>query len=144
MKFLTACLAAGLLFSAAVAAQNLQPIKLAPIAHSNVEAIQVDQCAVDKAALARENKRLQEENAALKKRVDDFTLLGGSEVHAYCPSRTVSRNTAGGENDCALSGYACDSVSGQCRTRCEVSEHCATGNLCENNQCVPSDSHAEK
>jgi hypothetical protein len=76
------------------------------------------------AQLKRDNERLTAENAALKAQVQGYTVLGGSLVHAYCSSDTVSMNTAGGSADCAASGYACDKVSGLCKTRCETGADC--------------------
>ena len=103
MKPMLACLTA-CLFAAAAAAQAqtaIQPIKMQMV-QPNVQIAQVKDPALEVARLERENKRLREENEALKKRVDDFTRLGGSEVHAYCPADnpTISRNTAGAESDC--------------------------------------------
>ncbi len=120
-------------------AQTLQTIKLAPAPRPNVAAAQIDQAALEKAALEKENKRLREENAALKKRVDDFSSLGGSEVHAYCPTPGTSRNTAGAESDCRdAGGYTCEPVSGLCRTSCQTSDMCAGGYTCDTEiqQCV--------
>lgn len=131
MKLRFASLAACLLLVGAAAAQNLQPIKLAPTVRPNVDAAQIDQAALEKAALERENKRLREENAALNKRVTDLTSLGGSEVHAYCATPTTSANTAGASANCAASGYGCDQVTGLCKTRCDTSNDCAGGSNCD-------------
>lgn len=141
MKPILACLTA-CLFAAAVAAQAqtaIQPIKLQSV-QPNVQVAQVKDPALEVARLERENKRLREENEALKKRVDDFTRLGGSEVHAYCPagSPTLSRNTSGAENNCGAAGYTCEPVSGLCRTSCQTSDMCAGGFTCDTGaqQCV--------
>jgi hypothetical protein len=95
---------------------------------------------MEKAKLERENRKLREENAALKKQVDDFTALGGSNVYAYCPAGqpNVSRNTSGAESDCGRAGYTCEPVSGQCRTSCQTSDMCAGGFTCDTStqQCV--------
>lgn len=143
MKPMLACLAACLVAAAAIAqAQTtIQPIKLQPIQNPAVtQASQLDQAALEKARLERENKRLREENEALKKRVDDFTRLGGSEVHAYCPADnpTLSRNTSGAENNCGAAGYTCEPVSGLCRTSCQTSDMCAGGFTCDTGaqQCI--------
>ena len=90
---------------------------------------QIDQEALEKVRLERENKRLKEENAALKKQVDDFTALGGSNVHAYCANPTTSRNTAGAEESCGAN-LKCDAITGQCKTSCTTSSDCAVG-ACE-------------
>ena len=67
-----------------------------------------------------------------------MTKLGGSQVRAYCPSRQVSRNTAGAEINCASSGYNCESVSGLCHTSCSNAEACAEGYNCdaEHGRCI--------
>lgn len=137
MKPILACLAACLLAATAASAQTtMQPIRLQP----NVQAAQIDPAAAEKARLERENKKLREENAALKKQVDDFTALGGSNVHAYCPagSPNTSRNTSGAETDCGNAGYTCEPVSGQCHTSCQTSDMCAGGFTCDTSiqQCV--------
>jgi hypothetical protein len=139
MKLRLASLAAGLLLVASAQAQTLQSIKLAPAVRPNVDVAQVDQAALERAALEKENKRLREENAALKKRVDDLTTLGGSEVHAYCPNQDTSRNTAGAESDCSgAGGYTCEPVSGLCRTSCQTTDMCSRGYTCDTEiqQCV--------
>jgi hypothetical protein len=146
-----------LAFTAVAAAQNAQPIRVAPIAPAPAtQAAQVQPApAVDAAAEAahdeaagravetveslraankalREKVRsLREENAGLKDRIAQMTSRGGSEVRAYCPTNTLSRNTAGAENDCSASGYTCESVSGLCRTVCRTSDMCAGGFTCD-------------
>ena len=92
-------------------------------------AAQIDQAALEKAALERENKRLKEENAALKKQVADFTALGGSNVHAYCANATTSRTTSGAEQACGAN-LTCDQITGTCKTSCTTTSDCAAG-ACE-------------
>lgn len=115
-------------------AQNMQTIKLPPA--GQLEAAQVDENAVARRKLEIENQNLREENAALKQRLENFTSLGGSEVHAYCPSETTSRNTAGAEANCAAGGYTCEPVTGLCRESCETSAACATTFKCVSRQCI--------
>ena len=143
MKPILATLVASLcLFVAAAQAQTMvQPIKIQQVqSPANAQAAQIDQAALEKQRLERENKKLREENAALRKQVDDFTALGGSNVHAYCPAGqpNVSRNTSGAESDCSRAGYTCEPVSGQCRTSCQTSDMCAGGFTCDTSiqQCV--------
>jgi hypothetical protein len=81
--------------------------------------------------LRENNKLLRAENTALKDKITALTTPGGSLVHAYCPTRTLSRNTAGAEADCAASGYTCEDVSGLCRTTCQSSDMCAGGYTCD-------------
>ena len=87
-----------------------------------------------KTNLADTNTRLAEAVA----RIDEITKPGGSLVKAYCASRTVSRNTAGAEEDCADSGYACDQVSGLCHRSATNSLMCAAGYNydAESNHCI--------
>ena len=87
-----------------------------------------------KTSLADTNTRLAEAVA----RIDEITKPGGSLVKAYCASRTVSRNTAGAEEDCADSGYACDQVSGLCHRTATNSLMCAANYNWDarTNQCV--------
>jgi opacity protein-like surface antigen len=132
MKPILASLAACLcLVVAAAQAQTMQPIKIQQLQPAtNVgQVAQVDQAALEKAKLERENKRLREENAALKKQVDDFTALGGSNVHAYCANETTSRNTSGAEQACGAN-LKCDQVTGLCKTACTTTSDCAVG-ACE-------------
>ena len=143
MKTILATLVASLcLFVSAAQAQTMvQPIKSQQVqSPANAQAAQIDPAALEKQRLERENKKLREENAALKKQVDDFTALGGSNVHAYCPAGqpNVSRNTSGAESDCSRAGYTCEPVSGQCRTSCQTSDMGAGGFTCDTSiqQCV--------
>ncbi len=66
---------------------------------------------------------------AAVQRIEDMTKFGGSLVQAYCASHTLSRNTAGATEDCAVSGYTCDQVSGACHRRATMSDHCGPGHL---------------
>jgi hypothetical protein len=87
-----------------------------------------------KASLADTNTRLAEAIA----KIDEMTKSGGTLVKAYCASSTVSRNTAGAEEDCAAGGYRCDQVTGLCHRRATHSLMCSTGfNWDANtNQCI--------
>jgi hypothetical protein len=86
----------------------------------------------------RENNRLlRNENSALKDRILQMTTRGGSQVRAWCPTETTSRNTAGAEADCGATGYKCEDVSGLCHKTCTSSDQCAVGHSCNpcNNHC---------
>ena len=83
------------------------------------------------------NRQLLGENDGLRKQLAEYTRHGGSLVHAYCETETVSRNTAGARNDCAPTGYKCEPVSGLCRTSANDSLQCADGFLLDVDHCVP-------
>lgn len=87
-----------------------------------------------KASLAETNTRLAEAIA----KIDAMTTPGGSLVKAYCASATVSRNTAGAEEDCAAGGYRCDQVSGLCHRSATNSMMCSIGYNWDarTNQCI--------
>jgi hypothetical protein len=87
------------------------------------------------------NKQLRGENDGLRQQLAEFTRRGGSLVHAYCETRTVSRNTAGASNDCARDGYTCEPVSGLCRTSANDSDQCSDGFLLDVDHCVPRPTH---
>ena len=117
---------AALAMSAPLAAQNtgtLRPM-VSPV---KVDAVQVDW----KAQYDRErakNQELRGQVTSLQAQLDAWTNKGGSQVHAYCETPTLSRNTAGASNDCAAGGgYKCEDVSGLCRTSAANSSQCATG-----------------
>lgn len=86
------------------------------------------------------NKKLRAELDAANGRLGEMTRLGGSLVHAYCPADQpyTSRNTAGAASDCGAAGYACEPVSGLCRTSCQTSDMCSSGFVCDTGaqQCV--------
>ena len=83
------------------------------------------------------NKQLRGENDGLRQQLAEYTRRGGSLVHAYCETRTLSRNTAGASNDCAHNGYTCEPVSGLCRTSANDSNQCSDGFLLVVDHCVP-------
>lgn len=108
--------------------QRMQDVRQVAPAPPPVQGVQVDY----KRLYERErekNAQLRAEIDGLKTRLGEMTRPGGSLVQAYCESPTVSRNTAGARNDCAASGYACEPVSGLCRTRASTSNDCAPGHL---------------
>lgn len=76
---------------------------------------------------AEKNRELKAEVQSLTERLAQVTRPGGSLVTAYCESASVSRNTAGATNDCSTSGFACEPVSGLCRTSARSSMECAAG-----------------
>lgn len=87
-----------------------------------------------KTSLSETNTRLAEAIA----RIDEMTKPTGSLVRAYCASPTLSRNTAGAEEDCAAGGYGCDQVSGLCHRTATNSLMCSSGFNWDarTNQCV--------
>jgi hypothetical protein len=114
--------------------QQIQKIQPTPSTQGPGLELQTEEAVMRReiAQLKRENERLAAENATLKAQVQGYSVLGGSLVHAYCSSDTVSMNTAGASADCAASGYACDKVSGLCKTRCETSADCGgSGSNCD-------------
>jgi len=68
---------------------------------------------------------------ALRTQLDEMTRAGGSLVRAMCVSPTLSRNTAGAEENCAASGYTCASVEGTCHRQCTSTDQCAAGFVCD-------------
>jgi hypothetical protein len=65
--------------------------------------------------------------------IEQMTKRGGSLVRAFCEGN-VSRNTAGGSEDCGR--YACGDSSGLCKTSCSASPDCSTGYSCDGGQCM--------
>ena len=152
---LTAVLCTALLLAATVAAaqevraplqiQRIEPAKAAPppnLTLAPLEAKPPIEAQTEEARLKRkvqqleyENRKLKALNDALAQRVHNFTVLGGSEVRAYCATPNTSMNTAGASKDCEL--YACDAVSGMCKDRCVTGDDCSGYALgCNNGQCV--------
>ena len=93
-----------LLLVAPLQAQNVTPIR--PLAApANVNTIQVDYR--QKYESEREkNQQLRAENSNLQSQLAAWTSKGGSQVHAYCETPTLSANSAGARNDCAAAGRA--------------------------------------
>jgi len=128
-----------------VSAQNVAPVRIrnAPPAVQGVDAPAnraedtqvntdivdpqgtIDRLRADNRQLKEDNTRLQGTVADLDARIAAMTTRGGSAVMAYCESPNESRNTAGAAQACGP--YRCDEVSGQCRDRCTLTEHCAVG-----------------
>ena len=127
-----------LLACSPLAAQNVPTVR-PMVAPANVGAIQVDWKARHDKQVEK-NKQLRAENDDLRAQLAAWVGKGGSQVHAYCETETLSRNTAGASNDCAASGYTCESVSGLCRTSAANSSQCATGRTwcVYGNRCVAS------
>lgn len=67
----------------------------------------------------------------LEEQVKAMTKPGGRLVRSYCDGDSMSRNTAGAENNCASGGYACEPVSGLCYSRCSNNYQCALGWACD-------------
>ena len=63
--------------------------------------------------------------------IDEMTRQGGSLVRAQCVGDTLSRTTAGAEENCAASGYTCAGSEGTCHRQCSSSKQCAPGFLCD-------------
>ena len=125
MKLNTMVFAGLLLVGSMAMAQGMTGAQLKPIQLN--QAVQPNQLVLNTpeavaareiAQLKRENARLQAENELLKSQVNGYSVLGGSQVHAYCAAgtNTLSKNTTGAENNCAGAGYTCEPVSGLCRT----------------------------
>lgn len=132
---------------------QIQPIQR-PVVTPKAEVIQQDSDAAQKvmtieeakakiAQLARQKRDLNAKLTDALARIDAMTKPGGSLVRAYCAGPELSRNTAGAEENCAASGYACGPVEGTCRRSCTISDECAGTHNCENGVCVPKNKYAE-
>lgn len=112
---------------------GLQPIAGAQQTEAQAPDLQLNtaeaQLQREMAELRRENAKLKAENTQCGQRIANFTVLGGSEVHAYCSAETTSKNTAGASSDCGR--YDCEPVTGQCLTQCTVSAQCGGDHLCD-------------
>ena len=127
-----------LLACAPLAAQNVTAVR-PMVAPANVGAIQIDWKAQHDKQVEK-NKELRAENEGLRAQLAAWVNKGGSQVHAYCETETLSRNSAGASNDCAASGYKCEAVSGLCLTSAGNSSQCAAGRIwcVYGNRCVSS------
>lgn len=134
MNRIASCALLLLLVAAPLAAQNVGAVR--PMVTPNLNAIQIDY----KQQWEKErekNRQLREENTRLQSQLAEWTRKGGSLVHAYCETPTMSVSSAGARNDCAASGYGCEPVSGLCRTMARSSNDCAPGFLMDVDHCVP-------
>ena len=124
-----------LVFSTSSVAQTVGTVR--PMVAPKVDTMAIDYRQQWEKERAR-NQELRNENARLSQQLAAWTSRGGSQVHAYCETPTLSRNSAGASNDCAVAGFGCEPVSGLCRTVASTSADCAVGYLyCANNrQCV--------
>jgi hypothetical protein len=123
-----------LLVAGPLSAQTVTGVR--PMAVPNINAIQIDyRQQYEKER--QKNQQLRTENASLQSQLAEWTRKGGSLVHAYCETPTVSMNSSGARNDCAVTGYGCEPVSGLCRTVARGSDDCAPGFLMDVDHCVP-------
>ena len=133
MKQATGWILLSLLVAAPLSAQNVSSVR--PMATPNISAIQIDYKAKWEQERSK-NQQLRDENSGLRAQLDAWTNKGGSQVHAYCETPTLSVSSAGARNDCAASGYGCEPVSGLCRTVARSSNDCAPGFLMNVDHCV--------
>lgn len=125
-------------FAAPLSAQTVNTVR-PMVAPKVANTVQIDYRAQWEQERAK-NQQLREENASLHAQLQAWTRKGGSQVHAYCETPTVSANSAGARNDCAAAGYTCEPVSGLCRTSAANSDQCAGGRTwcVYGNRCVRS------
>lgn len=150
-------LVAAIVITPASAQLVMQPVQR-PAVQPQVPAVQQDSNAAQKVmtieeaqaqiAKLRSDKRdltlkLNDATARLNDTLatlDGWTKKGGSLVHAYCASDTLSQRSDGaGQEDCAHNGYTCNQVDGLCRHSCsDDSSQCSTGYTCDprGNTCV--------
>lgn len=134
MKRISCWIALLLLVSAPLCAQNA--VGMRPMVAPKSNALQIDyqqQWQQER----QKNQQLRDENARLQSQLAEWTRKGGSLVHAYCETPTLSINSSGARSDCAANGYGCEPVSGLCRTTVRSSDQCAPGFLMDGDHCVP-------
>lgn len=109
------------------------PIHSSRISPSPVKKVMTtDEAEARIAKLNQEKRELAAKLDAALATIDQWTKKGGSLVHAYCASDTLSRRSDGaGEEDCSASGYACSPVEGTCRKSCNVTTDCAGYHVCD-------------
>ncbi len=111
---------------------NVQPVVQAPSdAQASVDLMTPEQARARIAELNREKRELNARLTEALATIDSYSKKGGSLVHAYCESETMSRTTAGATEDCAASGYRCAPVEGTCRKSCNVTTDCAGYHVCD-------------
>lgn len=109
------------------------PIHSTRMAPSSVKKVMTAEEAEARIAkLNQEKRELSAKLDATLATLDQWTKKGGSLVHAYCASDTLSlRSDGAGEEDCAASGYACAPTEGTCRKSCNVTTDCAGYHVCD-------------
>ena len=120
---------------------QIQPVQNDPDVAQKVMTIEDAQAQIAK--LRAEKKELNARRNETLATLDQWTKKGGSLVHAYCESDSISRNTSGASENCALSGYTCAPVEGTCRRSCVSSSDCDGQFRCENSQCVSANKYAD-
>jgi opacity protein-like surface antigen len=136
-------LLAALVVGPAAAQIRVQPVRppviVAPIQPAQPDAIQKvmtieeAQAQIDK--LRAERRELNAKLTEALATIEQMTTRGGSLVRAYCEGPNVSRNTAGGSENCGR--YTCGDSSGLCKTSCSASAtDCASGYSCDGGQCL--------
>jgi hypothetical protein len=120
---------------------QIQPVQNDPDAAKKVMTIEEAQAQIAK--LRAEKRELNDRLTETLATLDQWTKKGGSLVHAYCESDSISRNTSGASENCALSGYTCAPVEGTCRRSCVSSSDCDGQFRCENSQCVSANKYAD-
>ena len=153
MRFRLLALLAAIVVTPALAQMSMQPVArpvtivpvIPPVAtvEQNSDAAKkvmtIDEAQAQIAKLRAEKRdltlKLNESAAKLNETLatlDGWTKKGGTLVHAYCESETLSRRTDGaGEENCAASGYACSPAEGTCRKSCNVTTDCAGYYVCD-------------
>jgi len=87
----------------------------------------------ERAVLRGQNAHMKTEIDALNFKISEMTRFGGTQVIAYCASETISRNTAGMEEDCSITGYRCNQVSGLCNRIARATSMCADNYVLDEN-----------
>jgi hypothetical protein len=109
---------------------QVQPVQGSSDAAQKVMTIEDAQAQIAK--LRAEKRELTQKLNETIATLDSWTKKGGSLVHAYCASDTLSQRSDGaGQEDCAASGYACSQAEGTCRRSCNVTTDCAGYYVCD-------------
>ncbi len=122
-----------------VSPQAIEPVAVSPSDSASFDPALTPETA--RAAIAKlraRNRELRGQMAvtlgdlqAARATLDEMTRAGGSLVRAQCVSASLSRNTAGAEENCAASGYNCSPAEGTCRRLCTSSDQCTGGFVCD-------------
>lgn len=117
---------------------QIDPIPAPTVAQPNSDlaekAMTIEEARERIAQLQRDKREANARLTEALETIRQMTTRGGSLVRAYCEDRSISRNTAGGTEDCGR--YICGDSSGLCKTSCNASSDCATGYTCDAGQCL--------